>query len=205
MSVCLYQGVSGVLIRIEGEEITFMTRKIVLLAAFALLIPGLAMAGNISFSTTGTFSSSGTSTSSLFPMTFTPTSVTNFVGGDLSFGLFTVTPCAAATCSGSETFDLKISQTSPSGGTADLVGTISGMVRHNGFTDLTISFTSNTMMIGGILYKIPFMHSINFSFTTLNGAVGPTGVPEPSAKFLLGMGALGLMGLTTVSRKMIRV
>jgi len=178
-----------------------MTRRIVLLAAFALLIPCLAMAGDISFSTTGTFSNP-----SLFPITFTPVSVTNFVGGNLSFGLFTVSACPAAKCSGSETFTLQISQTSPTAGTADLVGTISGSVFHDGFTDLTISFASNTMLIGGTLYKIPFMHSINFQFTTLNGAVGPNGaMPEPSAKFLLGMGALGLMGMATLSRKMIRV
>jgi hypothetical protein len=60
-------------------------------------------------------------------------------------------------------------------------------------------------MIGGTEYGFPVpTHSINFSFTTLNGTVSfPT--PEPTAGFLLGMGALGLMGLATVSRKMISV
>ena len=184
-----------------------MTRKIVLLAAFALLIPGLAMAGNISFSTTGTFSSSGTSNSSLFPITFTPASVTNFVGGDLSFGLFTVSACAAAKCSGTETFTLAITETSPVSATMDLVGTITGTVLHNGHTSLTITFSPASVMIGSTLYSFPVpTHSINFSFTTLNGNVSfPTATPEPTAGFLLRMGALGLMGLATVSRKMIRV
>ena len=178
-----------------------MMRTIVLLAAFVLLIPCLAMAGGISFSTTGTFGNP-----SLFPITFVPTSVTNFVAGDLSFGLFSVSACSSAKCSGSETFTLQISQTSPTAGTADLVGTLTGSVFHNGFTDLTLTFSSGSMVIGGTLYRIPFMHSINFSFTTLNGMVGPNGaMPEPSAKFLLGMGALGLMGMATLSRKMIRV
>jgi len=176
-----------------------MMRTIVLLAAFVLLIPCLAMAGGISFSTTGTFGNP-----SLFPITFVPTSVTNFVAGDLSFGLFSVSACSSAKCSGSETFTVQISQTSPTAGTADLVGTISGEVLHNGFTVLTLSFTSDLMSIGGTLYRIPFMHSINFSFTTLNGAVMPReGLPEPSAEFLLGMSTLGLMGLATLSRKMI--
>ena len=82
-----------------------MARRIVLLAAIALFIPCLATAGNISFSTAGTFRNP-----SLFPITFTPASVTNFVGGDLSFGLFTVSACPVAKCSGSETFTLQIAQ-----------------------------------------------------------------------------------------------
>jgi len=176
-----------------------MTRRIVLLVAFALSIPSLAMAHSVSFTTTGTLSNP-----SLFPLTFTGNSVTNFVGGDLSFGLFNVTACAAAKCSGSETFTLQISQTFPAVGTADLVGTITGSVLHNGFTHLTLKFTSSQMLIGTTLYTIPFMHSINFSVTTLNGRAVPLeGIPEPSAEFLLGMSALGLMGLATVSRKMI--
>jgi hypothetical protein len=176
-----------------------MTRRIVLLVAFAVLVPCLAMAGNISFSTSGTFSNP-----SLFPITFTPISVSNFVGGNLAFGMFDVSACAAAKCSGTETFTLKVSETSPVSGTADLVGTISGVVLSNGFTDLTLTFTSDKMTIGKTLYEIPFMHSINFSFTTLNGAVGPNGtIPEPSAGFLLGIGTLGLVGLATVARKMI--
>jgi len=178
-----------------------MTKRAVLLIAFAVLIPSLAMAGGVSFSTAGTFSNP-----SLFPITFTPNSATDFVGGNIAFGMFNVSACPVAECKGSETFTLKITETSPVSGTADLVGTISGMVLKSGFTDLTISFTTATVTIGSNVYNIPFMHSINFSFTTLNGAVSVPGeMPEPSAAFLLGMGALGLMGLATVSRKMISV
>jgi hypothetical protein len=83
---------------------------------------------------------------------------------------------------------------------------MSGTVLSNGFTDLKLTFTSATMIIGTTFYTIPSRQSINFSLTTLNG-VAPLsgGVPEPRAGFLLGMGALGLMGLAKVSRKMIRV
>ena len=176
-----------------------MMRRIILLVAFALSIPGLAMANTVSFMTTGTLSNP-----SLFPLTFTDNSVANFVGGDIAFGIFNVNACAVAKCSGSETFTLQISQTSPTSGAADLVGTISGFVLSNGFTSLTIKFPTNTVTIGSAVYTIPFMHSINFSITTLNGNVTfPSSVPEPSAVFLLGISALGLMGLVTVSRRMI--
>jgi PEP-CTERM motif len=177
-----------------------MIKKFVLLVAFAVLVPCLAMAGTVSFSTTGTLSNP-----SLFPLTFTGNSVT-FTGGNIAFGMFNVSDCPVAECKGTETFTLKISETSPMTATADLVGTITGEVFKDGFTSLTITFMTNTVTIGSTTYSIPFMHSINFSFTTLNGTVTfPHDVPEPSAGFLLGMGALGLMGLATVSRKVISV
>jgi hypothetical protein len=186
----------------QVKERMFMIRRVVLLGAFAVVVSSLAMAGTVSFSTSGTLSDP-----SLFPLTFTGNSVTNFVGGNLAFGMFNVSACAVTKCSGTETFTLQISETAPVSATADLVGTITGKVLKDGFTQLTISFASNTVTIGSTVYTIPFMHSINFSFTTLNGVVTfpSSGVPEPSAGFLLGIGALGLVGLATVSRKMIRV
>ena len=179
-----------------------MTKRVVLLAAFALLVPCLAMANTVSFSTSDTFSNPG-----LFPITFMGNSLPNFVGGDIAFGMFDVSACPLGkTCSGTETFTLTITETSPISATADLMGTITGTVLHNGHTSLTITFAPSTVMIGGTAYGFPVpTHSINFSFTTLNGNVSFPPVPEPTAGFLLGMGALGLMGLTTVSRKMIRV
>jgi len=176
-----------------------MLRRVVVLVAFALSIPSLALANSVSFTTTGTLSNP-----TLFPLTFTGNSVANFVGGNIAFGMFNVTACAVAVCKGTETFSLTIAETAPMSVTDVLVGTISGKVFKNGFTSLTISFPTNSVTIGSAVYTIPFMHSINFSFTTLNGSVTfPSGVPEPSAVFLLGMSSLGLMGLVTVSRKMI--
>ena len=179
-----------------------MIRRIVLLVSFALSIPGLALANSVSFTTTGTLSNP-----TLFPLTFTGNSVANFVGGNIAFGMFDVTACPVAKCSGTETFTLAITETSPISQTVDLVGTITGSVLHNGHTSLSITFSPSTVMIGGTAYGFPVpTHSINFSFTTLNGTVSfPTVTPEPTAGFLLGMGAFGLMGLATVSRKMISV
>ena len=162
--------------------------KLLALALTLFTLP--AFAGNISFSTSDSFSNP-----SLFPITFTGTSTSNFVGGDFGFGVFNVTSCPHASCSGSETFTLKISQTSPGAGTSELVGTISGTVLQNGFTDLTLLLSSGIMIIDGIKYNIPLDESLNFGFTTLNGTVGPTSIPEPSAALMLGMGLITFAGL----------
>jgi PEP-CTERM motif len=179
-----------------------MIRRIVLAVAFAVLVPCLAMAGGVSFTTSGTFSNT-----TLFPISFTGTTVTNFSGSsNLSFGSFNVGKCPVSSCTGSETFTLTIAESSPISGTATLSGTISGTVLKGGNNNLVLNFTTATVTIGSTMYSIMFPHSLNFGSTTLNGKIGPgTSVPEPSAQFLLGMGALGLMGLTTVSRKRINV
>jgi hypothetical protein len=177
-------------------------RRVVLLVAFALLMPCLAMAGGVSFTTSDSFSNP-----SLFPITFTGNSLTNFAGGNIAFGMFDVSACPKASCTGTETFTLAITETSPMHATVDLVGTITGSVLSSGVTHLTITFSPASVTIGSITYSFPVPeHSINFSFTTLNGSVSVPGMmPEPSAGFLLGMGALGLMGMATLSRKMISV
>jgi hypothetical protein len=188
----------------QPRKSTFMTTRIVLLVAFAVLIPGLAMAGGVSYTTSGTFSNPN-----LFPITFIGTSVTNFEGGNLSFGQFDVGRWSlddchhpGNSCRGSETFTLKITETSPVSATVDLVGKIFGHVR-NGHSDLTLMFRTATVTIGSTVYTVQFMHRIKLGMRFLNGNVDPTPVPEPSAAFLLGIGALGLMGLATVSRKII--
>jgi hypothetical protein len=190
----------------QARESTFMIRRIVLLLAFAVLIPCLAMAGGVSYTTSGTFSNPN-----LFPITFIGTSVTDFVGGNLSFGQFDLSRWSLDdchhrrnSCHGSETFTLQITETSPVSATVDLVGKIFGHVNRNGHADLTLMFTTATVTIGSTVYTIPFMHRINLGIRSLNGNVDPSPVPEPSAQFLLGIGALGLVGLATVSRKMIR-
>jgi hypothetical protein len=177
-----------------------MTRKMVLLAAFACLLPCLAMAGSVSFTTTGAFSDPG-----LFPITFTGQSYTNVSASpanNLLFGTFSLGACPTK-CNGSETFTLTIDQTSPTSGTGPLIGTLSGKVTKVG-TNLSLTFTTATMTIGTDTYSIPFpSETINFKArTTLNGsAFSP--VAEPNARLLLSLGTLGLMAATLVSRKLI--
>lgn len=180
-----------------------MTTRIVLLVAFALLIPCLAMAGGVSYTTSGTFSNPN-----LFPVTFIGTSVTSFAGGNVAFGQFevgtwSINNCHHHGCHGSETFTLQIAETFPVSATVDLVGRLFGHVNKGGRTHLTIMFHTATVTVGSTVYAFPFRDRINLGMTTLNGIATPGTVPEPSAKFLLGMASLGLMGLATLSRKMI--
>ena len=180
-----------------------MMRRIVLVVGFAVLIPCLAMAGGVSYTTSGTFSNPN-----LFPITFIGTSVTNFVGGNMPFGQFDVgtwskNDCHQHRCHGSETFTLQIAETLPVSATVDLVGRLFGRVNKDGHTHLTIMFYTATVTIGSTVYTVPFRDRIHLGMTTLNGNAAPGTVPEPSAGFLLGMAALGLMGLATLSRKMI--
>jgi hypothetical protein len=179
-----------------------MMRRTVLLAAFAALLPCLAMAKGVSYTTSGTFSNPN------LPITFVGTSVKNFVGGDMSFGHFEMSfghfdmaGCFKRRCK--ETFTLQITETSPVSATEDLVGEVF-FGRHH--SHLTIIFNTASVTIGSTVYNISPVDRINLGnlgTKTLNGSVAPSIVPEPSAEFLLGMGAIGLMGLATVSRKMI--
>ena len=206
LDVCLLEstqllgmGLSQSLVR----KRTFIIRRIVLLVTFALLIPCLAMAGGVSYTTSGTFSNPN-----LFPVTFIGTSVTSFAGGNMPFGQFEVAAwslkdCHHHGCHGSETFTLQIAETLPVSATVDLVGKLFGHIKKDGHSHLTIMFSTATVTVGSTVYTIPFRDRINLGMTTLNGNATPGTVPEPSAKFLLGMAALGLMGLATLSRKMI--
>lgn len=179
-----------------------MARRAVLLAAFAFLLPSLAMAGSVSFTTSGTFGAGN------LPITFTGASWllvdASSPGTNLSFGTFSVTTCLhSPTCSGPESFTLHIDQTSPTIGGGNLDATVTGVVKFNSNQgDYTISWTKATLTIGAVVYSIPFPEALNLGSTTLNGHVS---VPEPTANLLLGLGAVALMGFAMVSRKMINI
>jgi hypothetical protein len=191
-----------------------MTKRLVLLAATALLLPCLATAGTVSFSTTGTFGN-GTSTSGVFTgLSFVGASWTNLnagppLGNNISFGEFHFTKCTG-TCSGSDSFTLHIDQTAPTSGGGDLDATVSGSVTAS-HGSLFLTLTKATVSIGKVIYTFPIGESINvghpgkkFAQTSLNGNVlNP--VAEPNASLLLGLGTVGLMGLTLVSRKMLTI
>jgi hypothetical protein len=182
-----------------------MTKKVVLLAAFAFLLPALAMAGSVNFSTTGAF---GPGT---LPVTFTGASYTNVdasgLGTNLSFGTFSVSKCTTfPACSTPEKFTLTIAQSAPSSGGGTLEAMITGFVMFNKKqSNYFIAFTKATVTIGAVIYTIPLGESLNFgkNQTSLNGHVFTPGVPEPTANLLLGLGTIALMGFSMVSRKMI--
>ncbi len=187
-----------------------MIRRMVLIAAFASLLPCLAMAGSVTFMTTGVFGSSGTNASSQFPtLTFAGVGTTVNappLGINTIFGTFSFRGCNK--CTGSDPFTLHIDQSVPSSGSGDIDVTLVGL-----FTpkqkSLDLVFATAVVTVGTVTYQIPFHESINIGSkkspaqTSLNGIVRNIAVPEPDARLLLGLGTLGLMGLTLVSRKMI--
>lgn len=186
-----------------------MTKKLVLLAAITLLLPCLAMANTVTFTTVNSFfTSSGNDTSKVFKtLKFTGETYTNYDapsgGVDTLFGTFTFKGCKK--CTGTDDFKLRIDQSSPSFGSKDIDLTLTGVFTKT-TKSLTVTFVSSTVTVGTVTYSVPFFHSINIgASTTLNGSVANTTAPEPDARLLLGLGTLGLMGLTLVSRKMISI
>jgi hypothetical protein len=108
-------------------------------------------------------------------------------------------------CTTTDTLTITIVQTAPTGGSGNLTATVTGQVAFNSKTgQVSWNFTGATVTIGGVTYD-----ALDGSGTKkLPGEIdafifGPALVPEPNAQLLLGLGGLGLIGLATVSRKMI--
>ena len=181
-----------------------MTKKLVLLAAIAMVFSQLAVAGTVTYTTSGTFTSSGTSTSAAMPVTFigttqtvsTPDVLANF--GSFSVGTFA--KCKKAACTSTDDFTLTFTQGKGSG---SLTATVEGDVTFNKKTGVVSwAFTpfGGTVTINGVTYK-GYPGNSGVSNTVFGEVTG--NVPEPNARLLLGLGTFGLMGLTLVSRKML--
>ena len=190
-----------------------MSKKILSIAALAMLLPTMALAGNVSFTTTGSFSGplpAGT-------LTFTGVTVTNQSAFPLlltSFGVIDVAKqCTASNsvCKGTaqENFTLTIHQTVPSAGSGNLTATITGVVAYNPILGLyNIVFTQATTSINGVQYIVaagnffcsnPSKPSCQIDLPGI--VINAIGAPEPTSELMLGLGALGLLGFATFSRK----
>ena len=187
-----------------------MIKRMVLLAALVSLLPCLAMAGTLSWTTTGTFGSTLTNTSGNYPLVFTGASCSSppagACDGFVQFGSFKLGSCATAKCNGGDTLTLHIEQFLPNSGGKDLEATLSGTVFKRGKSTLVIDFSKIVVSIGSVVYSLPAKH-LTLNGTNVNGGVttlqGNISVAEPNARLLLGLGTVGLMALTLVSRKMI--
>jgi hypothetical protein len=198
------------------REVNFggvMAKRLILLAAVAFLIPQLAVAATVTYSTTGVFSSSGTSASSTMPLTFTGAPITTVTTpalgsliGTLAIGSFP--SCPTIVCTSSDTLTITISQTVPSVGTGTVTASVSGVVTfHQTHGTVSWSFvpvTNGIANIGGVIYVANPGSTTTSTGTITADIFGPIFVPEPNAMLLLGLGTLGLMGLAMVSRKMIQ-
>jgi hypothetical protein len=182
-----------------------MTKKLVLLGAAALLLSQLAVAGTVTYTTSGTFSSSSTSTSAVMPVTFngtTQTISTPTIAAILgSFSIGTFGKCKKSLCTTTDDLTLTITQGTHFG---NLTATVEGDVTFNSKTGVVswVFTPPATVFIHGVTYK--GLPGNSDAGTTVFGIVTGT-VPEPNARLLLGLGTFGLMGLTLVSRKLLTI
>jgi hypothetical protein len=190
-----------------------ITRKVLTALVASTVAASAAVAqGPVNYSTSGQFSGgAGCSTNvcsgSGFTLTFNGASTTlpGLNANPFTFsslGMFNLT--GTGTASGTVLFNLMITQTTPSGGTGNAVGNISGTVTTGpgGFGSTLIFSPNSTVNIGDVTYVLQFDQPGGITIanngpnteTTINARI--TAVPEPATVILMGSGlaALGFFG-----------
>ena len=176
---------------------------------FILVAAQAALAGPITFNTTGVFNNipagsgcTGNGTNQLIcndgrQITFVGTTNGSF---NSPIGTFQYTNIAASTAVGpiipaGITFTLTINQLVPTPGTGTFVGTF--LVEANGVASFNVlRFDRHTLRIGEVPY---YMVDIHVPGANLFGGVDP--IPEPGTMLLLGTGLAGVVGAVRKRRK----
>ncbi len=188
-----------------------------------LLVAGLASSGSLSaaiitYTTTGTFSGSGTSVQAISggTLTFLPpltqptvvnASPNSFVGfGDIIASTTATTPMSLPS---GLILTITITQSGPTAGMSTLTGTLSGMISNNS-SSATFTPLSSTTMIGGVTYAFTLPTTAlvpptsNAGDVSIQGIVtAPSTVPEPgtTVSLLSGVLLLGVGGALKIRQR----
>jgi hypothetical protein len=176
-------------------------------AALALATVGFASnvhAATVTFTTTGTFASSGTNVFSGAPgvtITFTGTPTTVLTPSNVTLGFFMTagTTNTDPTLDLTDTFTLDIFQTVPGVGTGSYIGTLDGVLRINASTAYIDFGAPLTITIAGIRYELLEADGGVAGRTEIKPPSSAGGLstvearvtPEPASALLFGLGLLG--------------
>jgi len=183
-----------------------MTAKKMVLVMPMVLLPCLAFGGIVSYSTTGVVTGLGASF-----ITYSGVSATVQVfAGPTShpFGALRIT-CTSGTCDLTGTkLTVTVAQIRPGPGMGSITATLTGTVTPSGGT-FTLAwntgFSIPPISYGGSTRSATCRPGFTPCSVPLQNFMYQHFVPEPSAALLLGLGTLGLMGLTTATRKLISI